>query len=157
MARKIQGGVKMMKNVIFVGLAFGMVACVDETPKSAIETESTLPLTSRAELDAYLRHEPVTSPMKLLSTSSRQRFVDGLVFGEHGGVASFFFGDMQVELSDADARAVLRLFDTEASWDWIAPPQNVVKPEPPTGWKDYYCQSRGTCAYQLRYICTSNC
>lgn len=124
----------------------------------AQESEVTLPLTSRAELDAYLRHEPTDSPLRHFSATSRQRFLDNLVFGEDGGLASFYLGDMKVELSDSDARSILRLFDSEASWNATSPPQSVVAPVPPTGgWEDYYCQSRATCAWKARFICTSNC
>jgi hypothetical protein len=114
-------------------------------------------ISSRVELDAYLRHEPADSPLKQLSTSARQRFLDSLVFGENGGIAGFFYTDIQFELRDAEARALLRLFNTEATWNLISPPQGVVAPLPPNDYKDMWCRSRGTCASETGSICTSNC
>jgi hypothetical protein len=121
----------MLKNVILATMLFGMVGCVSEESS----TEVSLPITSQAELNAYLKNEPTNSPLRQLSEPARQRFINSLRFGE-SGVGSFSYSDLQLELHDAQARSVLRLFDLERSWDVISPPQGVVKPMPPQGMKD---------------------
>lgn len=147
----------MMRSVIFPVLAFGAIGCVEGGTSMS---EVSLPLTSQVELAAYLNDEPADSPLRELSPSARQRFLDNRVFGESGGVGSFFYGDLKVELSDGDGRALLRLFDSESSWELISPSQGMVAPLPPEDTGDihhYYCASRATCAYASNYICKSNC
>jgi hypothetical protein len=150
----------MVKRLISAVLVFGTVACVDGNGSNSVpESETTviLPLTSRAELDAYLNHEPTDSPLKQLSPAARQRFLDSLVFGERGGLGSFMFVDLQAELNDVDGRSLLKLFDSEESWDLISPPAGIVAPMPPEDLYHYYCAGRATCAYNSAYVCKSNC
>lgn len=139
---------KMM--LVVVSLAVG---CVAE------ESKSVLPITNQAELDAYLKSEPSDSPLRELSGDARQRFLSGLRFGEAGGLSSFRFSDLRLELEDAQARSVLRLFDMERAWDLVSPEsaRQSLRPEPPLGNKDYWCRSRATCAPETGSICTTNC
>jgi hypothetical protein len=68
------------------------------------------PLVSKAKLDAWLKvNEGKPNPLDAFSAGGRQRFLDGLGFGERG-VATLAPEDMVWELDNAKAKAVFTLF-----------------------------------------------
>lgn len=75
------------------------------------------PLRSRAELDAWLKaNAGRPTPLDAMTAGGRQRFLDSLTFGE-GGVGSLSPEDLLWDLDNAQARAVLALFDQAALAD----------------------------------------
>lgn len=68
------------------------------------------PLASRAQVDAYLRDTPpADSPLAWLTAGAQRRFVDSIVFGEHG-VGGMDLGDLRYELTRQQAYTLLQLF-----------------------------------------------
>lgn len=71
------------------------------------------PITSRAQLDAYLHDTPPTaSPLGAFSAAGQRRFLAGLVFGQRG-LGGFSMDDLQYDLTREQAWNVLRLFGAE--------------------------------------------
>lgn len=89
------------------------------SPAQAVEQIATPaaapapPLESWAELDAWLAAQAGRpTPLDALPPLARQRFLDSLVFGSRG-LGGFSFGELQLELTPSQARAVLALFGLE--------------------------------------------
>ncbi|MGH8125773.1 MAG: hypothetical protein ACREPK_07995, partial [Rhodanobacteraceae bacterium] len=77
------------------------------TPQTVIRTP--------AELRRYLKDTPANqSPLSLLPTGARKRFLGGLAWSSKGGVGGFNFADLQQYLTDAQIHRVLALFDLQA-------------------------------------------
>lgn len=72
------------------------------------------PIRSRSELDAYLHAHPIgATPFAPLSPASRARFIDALIFDDHGGLISSPFRDVDAELTYTQAYRLLALFGRE--------------------------------------------
>lgn len=76
---------------------------------SATPADVQPPLDSRAKLDAWLKaNQDNHGPLDAFSAGGRQRFLEGLAYGERG-VVSLPFEDLTWELDQAQAQAVLTL------------------------------------------------
>ncbi|MGN6112619.1 MAG: hypothetical protein ACTHOC_06385 [Luteimonas sp.] len=100
-------------------LAVALLACRDAVALTAnaasaapvAAADATPPLRSRAALEAWLAAEAgQRTPLDLLPPLARARFIDDLVFG-HDGLGGFSTEDLATELTPAEAKAVLALFD----------------------------------------------
>lgn len=71
------------------------------------------PIASLAELDAYLRDTPpANSPLSWLTPGARRRFLDSLVYREHG-LGGMSLADLRYELTREQAYTLLRLFGAQ--------------------------------------------
>jgi hypothetical protein len=129
------------------------------------------PIKSKADLDRYLeevRQNPeARTPLNALSPAARDRFLNSLVFTEHG-LGGFYFADLEAQLTASQAYRVLSLFGAqhvtsllqgariESRADEIIM-ENTVAPELPADYKDMECVSRATCGPKYNYICMSSC
>jgi hypothetical protein len=83
-------------------------------PLSALATTAPTapikpPITSKAELDRYLRETPAgTSPLDALSPGARKRFLAELMFHPHG--VGLSYGEPAAELTHAQMAALYSLF-----------------------------------------------
>ncbi|WP_139074420.1 hypothetical protein [Xanthomonas bromi] len=129
---------------------------------------------SDAQLAAYVagaKHEE--SPLNLLSPQAQMRFVNSLKFNE-GGVSSFYYADIESELSSSQAYDLLSVFGLQSSLRFMGNirvdtqrDREVIRAfggreegidvAPPTDHNDYECTGRGTCHEAVGSICTSNC
>ncbi len=81
---------------------------------SAVLAIPAKPITTRAQLDAYQHDTPsAESPLGWLTPGAQRRFIDGLVFGEHG-VGGMNIGDLRYELIREQAYVLLQLFGGES-------------------------------------------
>lgn len=100
-------------------LLAGILACAPAAARQATGTAveshgpaalASLPLRSRAALDAYLAaHAGRKTPLDLLPPLARRRFIDSLVFGRDS-LGGFGTGDLATELTSSEAGSVLALF-----------------------------------------------
>lgn len=89
------------------------------SPTAGVTTSTALvipakPITTRAQLDVY-RHDtpPARSPLSWLTPGAQRRFLDGLVFGEHG-VGGMDISDLRYELTREQAYTLLQLFGSQS-------------------------------------------
>lgn len=130
------------------------------------------PVHSNALLAAHLmKAKDSGSPLNLLSPTARARFVDSLKFNE-GGVTSFYYADIESELTSSQAYELLSLFGLQSMLQYM-PKIRISSDEDldimraygggtiglplPDDHNDYWCTSRGTCSRNVGSICTSNC
>ncbi len=108
------------------------------SPDAGVTRHATMamparPITSRAELDAYLRDTPpARSPLSWLSPGAQRRFVGSLVYREHG-LGGMSLGDLRYELTREQAYSVLRLFGAESyalDLDALTTPRPVSDEQP---------------------------
>ncbi|KZC24640.1 hypothetical protein RHOFW104T7_07425 [Rhodanobacter thiooxydans] len=82
------------------------------TRNAALAIPAT-PITSRAALDAYVRDTPPeSSPLNWLTPGARRRFLDSLVYREHG-LGGMSLADLRYELTREQAYTLLRLFGAQ--------------------------------------------
>ncbi len=124
-------------------------------------------ITSQKELSSYLQGT-AKSPLDQLSAPARARFLESLEFSERG-LSSYDYADLESELSVSEAHAVLSMFGVEQTISMLKGAKIETETDrmlaaPPGGggggrtdYKDYKCESVGTCASALFKICTSNC
>lgn len=87
------------------------------------------PITSRAELDTYLRDTPpANSPLNWLTPGAQRRFLDSLVYREHG-LGGMNLGDLRYELTREQAYTLLRLFGAQ---DYAVDLDALTTPRPAT-------------------------
>lgn len=68
------------------------------------------PISTQAQLDAYVRETPAQrSPLNWLTPAARKRFLDGLVF-RGDGIGGLYVGDLSYELTREQAYTLLSLF-----------------------------------------------
>lgn len=73
------------------------------------------PLSSRDQLDAYLRDTPpAKSPLNWLTPGGQRRFLASLIFSQHG-VGGLGTDDLRYDLTREQAYAVLQLFGAQSS------------------------------------------
>jgi len=130
------------------------------------------PVHSAAQLAAYLAAPKGSdSPLDSLSPAARARFVDSLKFNE-GGVTSFYYADIESELTGSQAYALLSLFglqgtlqfmpnvrvDSDSDRDIMRAFGSSTPGIPlPDDHNDYWCSGRATCSRNVGSICTGNC
>lgn len=74
----------------------------------------TKPITTRAQLDTYLHDTPATSsPLSWLTQGAQRRFLDSMVFGQHG-LGGMSLDDLSYELTREQAYSLLRLFGAQS-------------------------------------------
>jgi hypothetical protein len=100
-------------------LSFTALAAESPAPSVAdVTTRAVLaipvePITTRAQLDAYLHDTPASrSPLNWLTPGAQRRFLDSLVFHENG-LAGMNLSDLRYELTREQAYTLLRLFGAE--------------------------------------------
>lgn len=72
------------------------------------------PIATRAQLGAYLHDTPAAnSPLSWLTPGAQRRFLDSMVFGQHG-LDGMSLDDLSYELTREQAYAVLRLFGAQS-------------------------------------------
>lgn len=92
-----------------------LVACASEnmpgTSSATAEWKPSLPIESRAELNSYLRHVAMSrSPLSVLPSSARRRFLSSLVFNENG-LVGYATPDLQYAmLTREELQAIFNLF-----------------------------------------------
>lgn len=81
--------------------------------RNAVLAIPATPITSRAALDAYQRDTPPeSSPLSWLTPGARRRFIDSLVYREHG-LGGMSLADLRYELTREQAYALLQLFGAQ--------------------------------------------
>ena len=71
------------------------------------------PIVTRAQLDAYLHDTPAaSSPLSWLTPGAQRRFLDSIIFGEHG-LGGMSLDDLSYELTREQAYTLLRLFGAQ--------------------------------------------
>ena len=104
--------------LLVLGWALPLAALAAEPPaagstRHAAMAMPTTPITSRAALDAYLRDTPpAQSPLNWLTPGARRRFLDSLVYREHG-LGGLSLADLRYELTREQAYTLLRLFGAQ--------------------------------------------
>ncbi|WP_080932981.1 hypothetical protein [Xanthomonas albilineans] len=130
------------------------------------------PIHSETGLAGYLaKANNADSPFNALSPAARKRFIDSLKFNENG-VTSFYYADIEAELSSSQAYALLSLFglqdtlrfmsklrvDSDNDRDIMHAFSNRGPGLPPgQDHEDYWCSSRANCTRTAGSICTGNC
>ena len=72
------------------------------------------PITTRAQLETYLHDTPVaSSPLNWLTPGAQRRFLDSIIFGEHG-LGGMSLDDLSYELTREQAYTLLRLFGAQS-------------------------------------------
>lgn len=99
-------------------LALPFTALAAQSPDAGVTRNPTLampakPITTRAELDTYLRDTPpANSPLSWLRPGAQRRFLDSLVFHERG-LDGMSLDDLRYELTREQAYALLQLFGAQ--------------------------------------------
>lgn len=71
------------------------------------------PIATRAQLDTYLHDTPAaSSPLSWLTPGAQRRFLDSVVFGQHG-LGGMSLNDLSYELTREQAYTLLRLFGAQ--------------------------------------------
>lgn len=86
-------------------------AAIGDTAGHATNASAPTPIASAAQLRIYLNRGGA-SPLDLLSPHARQRFIDSVQFGSNG-VAGLSVAELEAELTQSEAREVLKLFGLE--------------------------------------------
>lgn len=129
------------------------------------------PIKTREDLDRYmeeLRQNPdAKSPLNLLSSAARDRFVNSLVFTERG-LGGYYYGDLQSQLTASQIYRLLSLFGAQHTTSFVRgariesrADQLIMQSDAflraAPDHENYECVSRATCGPRTNYICTSNC
>lgn len=102
--------------MLLLALPFAAAA---QSPDVGVTRNATLaipatPISSRAALDAYMRDTPAAhSPLSWLTPGAQRRFIDRLVYREHG-LGGMNLADLRYELTREQAYAVLQLFGAQS-------------------------------------------
>lgn len=133
----------------------------------------TAPIAKQSDLKSFLKSGGrLGELLSRLQPTSKKRFIDSLRFGD-AGLASFYFQDIEEELSVSEIYQLLSLFGLQSGVSKFsnAPVRNSLDREirdyfSPSGekavcedgmYRNMECARRGTCGYYLYYYCTSNC
>ena len=115
--------------VLLLAASGSFAATPTPTPATVADASGTrpaTPLTSRDQLQTYLReHPPGTTPFDALAPGARARFIDGIAFGERG-IVGLDVQDLHL-LTVGQARALLALLGKETlagtlALDWSPTP-----------------------------------
>jgi hypothetical protein len=124
----------MGRLLFLLALAPPFAAPAAPTPDDGVTRNLTLampakPITSRAELNAYLRDTPpANSPLNWLTPGAQRRFLDSLVYREHG-LGGMSLADLRYELTREQAYTLLRLFGAQ---DYAVDLDALTTPRPAT-------------------------
>lgn len=171
---------------IFGLVVFGTVDVLARTPSSApsspqernillerelVDREIARQLATvqnQADLASYMLSIPKDSPLLLLSDGARDRFIQSIVFTDHG-VASFQYADLRAELSASEVYRLLSIFGLQNSTKSIpdlriesAADEAVIDDAAGVGpladYVDYKCRPPATCTRSMFDICIGdNC
>jgi hypothetical protein len=110
---------------VAVSGALALPVAAAAASQAAKVASETVVIRSPAELALYLKAAPHDeSPLWLLPSGARKRFLETLVWGSKG-LGGFATGDLEQYLTDAQIRRVLALFDVESYADGL---QGRAKP-----------------------------
>jgi hypothetical protein len=110
------------------------------------------------------------SPINLLSRSARGRFLESLRFNETG-VTSFYYADIESELSSSQAYELLSLFGIQSTLSFMGKirietteDREIMSTYANTSpllmkddHKEYWCSGSHTCSRSVGSICMSGC
>ncbi|MCI2245672.1 hypothetical protein L3067_13770 [Xanthomonas sp. PPL568] len=128
---------------------------------------------SASGLSTYLaKNEPSDSPLNHLSPAARKRFLESLKFNENG-VTSFYYADIESQLTSSQAYALLSLFGLQSTLQFMPKLRTTTDGDKeimrafgsgstpgiptPEDHNDYWCSGRATCSRNIGSICTGNC
>ncbi len=129
------------------------------------------PINSQLALSTYLASPAAQrSPLNLLAASSKARFLDSLKFNETG-VTSFYYADIERELSASQAYELLKLFgltntigpmkglriDNAKDRSVMSAYGSPVTTQLMDDHQFYWCSSRATCSSMSGSWCMSGC
>lgn len=109
--------ITIIRLLFLLALPFSALAL--QSPDAGVTHNPTLaipakPIATRAELDTYLRDTPpANSPLSWLTPDAKRRFLDSLVFQEHG-LGGMNLGDLRYELTREQAYVLLQLFGAQS-------------------------------------------
>jgi len=104
---------KLLLTAFTVALcSLGVETAFADASQNVVETSISVPIKSSAELLSYLEHGNA-SPLDMLSAPAKRRFLDSLRFGSTG-LAGFSVAELEAELTQDEAREVLKLFGADA-------------------------------------------
>lgn len=110
----------MARMSLGLALALSTLSVTAATaPTSGVTRIATMtipaaPLASRAQLDVYIRTTPpADSPLNWLTPGAQRRFLDSMLFDEHG-LGGMDLGDVRYELTRQQAYTLLQLFGATA-------------------------------------------
>jgi hypothetical protein len=115
--RKMRTPYTAITRLIFLlapALPFAALAAPDAgVTRNAALAIPAKPIASREELDAYQRDTPpANSPLSWLTPGARRRFLDSLVYREHG-LGGMSLADLRYELTREQAYSLLHLFGAQ--------------------------------------------
>ncbi len=129
------------------------------------------PIHSAVQLAAFLADtRSAKSPINALSPAAKSRFVNSLRFNETG-VTSFYYADIEAELSSSQAYDLLSMFGLQSTLS-VMPKLRVSTPEDSqimsafgdatpfrimADHENYWCSGRATCSRDVGSICMSGC
>ncbi|MDX3936708.1 hypothetical protein [Stenotrophomonas sp.] len=124
------------------------------------------PINSQVRLQEHLQNLSPDSPLRVLSTPARERFVASLRFNE-SGITSLGYNDIVGELTYTEAYRLLALFGAERILDNLpklrmdtSEDQRVRRLARPPLVEDhlgYACTDRATCSMSSQQICMTGC
>lgn len=171
-----------MKGILISALFSFAAAAAAATSSGHVATSADPGVTARVRSDISLRmaairslgdvhnyvaiHRSRLTPLDALSPGNRRVFLDSLTFNNNG-ITGFSYAPLQ-GLTPSQAYKILSLFGVERLTQHVpglSPSSDtdkmIMSPLNTTGpgmdHEGYACQSRGTCAPKMSYICTSNC
>lgn len=129
------------------------------------------PVHSAVQLAAFLAKTTSTeSPINALSPAAKARFVNSLRFNETG-VTSFYYADIESELSSSQAYELLSIFGLQSTLS-VMPKLRASTQEDKqimsafgretasmimADHENYWCSGRATCSRDVGSICMSGC
>lgn len=129
------------------------------------------PVHSAAQLADFLAKTRITgSPINALSPTAKARFLNSLRFNETG-VTSFYYADIESELSSSQAYELLSIFGLQSTLS-IMSKLRASTPEDKqimsafgnettfrimADHENYWCSGRATCSRDVGSICMSGC
>lgn len=124
------------------------------------------PINSQVRLQEHIQNLSPDSPLRVLSTPARQRFVASLRFNE-AGITSLGYEDIVNELTYRDAHRLLSLLGAERTLEKL--PQlrvetlddekirSLARPPMEDDHIGYACTGRSTCSASSQQICMTGC
>lgn len=131
----------------------------------------TAPIHSAVQLATFLaRARSTDSPINALSPAAKSRFVNSLRFNENG-VTSFYYADIESELSSSQAYDLLSTFglqstlaampklriDNRKDSEIMAAFSSATPFRMMEDHEGYWCSGRATCSRSVGSICMTGC
>jgi hypothetical protein len=128
---------------------------------------TTAPVHNKAQLAEFLASSKATnSPLKYLSPEARDRFVGSLKINDQVGLRSFYYVDIEKELSASQAYELLSIFGGQGALETLSglrgesPADKAVllaygskSPALRVYDEDTICNGDGTCSHMRGYVC----